>query len=848
MAVCRVIGEVIGQADCVDKHDVLVFSILINLKLREYMKKYVLLSGMIVGAGLFAFLAGCTTGNRGPSSALVTGYVLEPGTGIPVTSAMVTTFPLGITATTGSDGGFSLSPLPIGNYKFTTQAAGYISQTTDFVTVGASGVSGLTLFLSKYPATSMVIANAGGNRYSAGYGTTITLSAQASSSYNDAPITYLWVQVSGPAVSLVSPTTATPAFLTLPLRWFVTAPDSFGLLGITPSETASYTFVVYATANGFTDSDTVTVSSSEPKPIITNEAGYLFSNETIERANVPVASPVYMNGGMNAPAGSTNTITSYAWTFVSTPPNSVAAFDNPASQTPSFVPDMAGNYVINLAAGTGSGTVNEVFTVTANSYVGTKDCELCHNGSLMTDVTTGYNTTAHAGAFNALNASHSVDEGCLQCHTTGFDRTPTAANGGFYNIARDLGWILTLPLSYDALPATLQTVANVGCESCHGPGGTHTGAYSFDTSVCAQCHDNAPFNAEYAQWLNSPHAESVSPDGTDLSQPFFASCRKCHWSLNIVSTNMNGGPVTAPVTSDEQPVNCVACHAPHSGENPYSLRFYNAVPVAGGSFTMADVGLGAVCMKCHTDQNADPDAAANTGQPLYESTAEVFAQGQGFTLAGAGAYAASITKSSFHAGMGDIQNLCTTCHMAQTPAPGQPGYNTTGEHTFMMSDAGGNDHVAVCDTCHAGNIAVSGFDTVDPVYPSANWDGDPTSATEGVQDQVHGLLSVLACAVTTSANQPCTVQTTDVDGNPVSWTIVIPASRIPATSNVGITNTTFAVWPTATTQEKDAVYNWYIVDREGSYGIHNTAFDVILLQKAFKDLTGVDISGATIRQ
>lgn len=799
---------------------------------------------------ILIIVSGCGKGNQGPSSASVTGYVLELGTNTPISSAIITTYPLGITATTSANGGFVLTSLPFGSYELTTQATGYISQTTDFIPVTPSGISGLRLYLSQYPATSMIIANAGSNQYSAGYNSPVTLSAQASSSYNNAPITYQWVQISGPAVSVASSATSTPSFTTLPITQFVNIPDNFGLLGITPTETGTYVFRLYAFANGFSDSSIVTIDSAQPKPVITNEVGYLFSNETEERANVPVGSVVYLNGGNNAPAKSNNPIISYVWSFVTLPASSVAVLDSPLSQTPSFVPDMVGDYVVNLTATTSNGIINETFTVTANDYVGAKDCEFCHNGSLMPDITTGYQSTAHANAFNALSSASSVDESCLQCHTTGFDKTPTAANGGFDDIAHDLGWIITMPLTYQGLPITLQAMANVGCESCHGPGSTHTGAYSFNTSVCAQCHDNAPFNPEYTQWLNSPHEQSVSPAGLNLAGSGFTTCRACHWSLNIVYTNMEGRGFVPFVTSDEQPINCTACHDPHNGTNPYSLRFYNSVPVAGGAFTMTDVGLGAICMKCHTDQTPDADTAANSGSELHETTAEVFAQGQGFTGAGAGAYAASITESSYHAGAGDFPDLCVTCHMAQTPPPGQPGYNTTGEHTFMMSDAAGNDHVAVCNSCHTGSNAVSGFDTVDPLYPNANWDGHPADVIEGVQDQVHGLLSVLGCAITTSANQDCTVNTTDVNGNPVSWTITIPATRMTTTSYVSLTGTTFAVWPTASTQERDAVYNWYLINSEGSYGIHNTAFDVLLLQRAFNDLTGQSITvvGATLRQ
>lgn len=799
-------------------------------------------------AGILITTFGCEKGNQGSFTGYINGQVVELGTNIPISFGIITTYPLGITTTTNINGDFRFTSLPIGNYKLTIQASGFISQTTDYINVSNSGINSLVLYLSKYPSTSMIIANAGENQYSVGYGTSVTLSAQASSSFNNEPISYQWVQVLGPPVNLISPTTSTPVFTTLPINQLVYIPDNFGLLGITPTETGSYTFRLYAYANGFSDSTEVSIYSSMPKPNITNEIGYLLSNESLLRANVAVGSVVYLNGGYNAPPKSSNPISSYFWSLVSTPPGSKATLSNPLSQTPSFVPDMIGNYVINLTATTGNGLLNESFTVTANSYVGSKDCEFCHNGSVMTDVTIGYQMTGHANAFNALSSSSIVDENCLKCHTTGFDKTPSAGNGGFDDIARSLGWVLSIPVSYQALPITLQTMANVGCESCHGPGSTHTGAFSFNTSVCAQCHDNAPFNPQYTQWLNSPHANSVSPAGINLAGSNFTTCRSCHWSINIVYTNMEQKGFFPIITSDEQPINCVACHNPHSGTNPYSLRVYNNVLVAGGAFTMTDVGEGAICMKCHTDQTSNPDLIAVQGIQVHNTTAEVFAQGQGFTLAGAGAYAESITQSSYHAGLGNISDLCVTCHMAQTPAPGEPGYNTTGEHTFMMSDAQGNDHIAACNVCHGGNIAVSGFDTIDPLYPNANWDGHPSNVTEGVQDQIHGLLSVLACAITTSAGQTCTVNTTDINGNPKSWTITIPGTRHNTTSYVSLTGTTFAVWPTATTQERDAVYNWYIVNNEGSYGIHNTAFDVILLQKAFYDLTGENIPGATLRQ
>ncbi len=180
---------------------------------------------------------GCEKGNQGSSTGYISGQVLELGTNTPVSSALITTYPLGITTTTNNKGGFALSPLPIGNYKLIVQAAGYISQTTDFIPVTTSGINNFNLYISQFPATSMVIANAGSNLYSAGYGSVVTLNGNGSSSYNNAPITYQWKQISGPGVMLLSDTTANPVFTTLPINDVVGIPDNFGLLGITPTET-----------------------------------------------------------------------------------------------------------------------------------------------------------------------------------------------------------------------------------------------------------------------------------------------------------------------------------------------------------------------------------------------------------------------------------------------------------------------------------------------------------------------------------------------------------------------------------------------------------------------------------
>jgi hypothetical protein len=179
-----------------------------------------------------------------------------------------------------------------------------------------------------------------------------------------------------------------------------------------------------------------------------------------------------------------------------------------------------------------------------------------------------------------------------------------------------------------------------------------------------------------------------------------------------------------------------------------------------------------------------------------------------------------------------------------------------------MSD-GLVDDTESCAQCHIvgvptgtgyGNI-VTGFDTwVEPLLAASVpiWDGSTAPAgQEGVQDRVQGLLSVLACAITTTSTPStpgtCTANTVDVNGNPVVWPVTIPTTR--GTANVtSSSNGTagFSFTNTFTQQELDAVYNYNVVANEGSMGIHNTRFDVELLQKAFLNLTGSNIPGATL--
>jgi len=116
-------------------------------------------------------------------------------------------------------------------------------------------------------------------------------------------------------------------------------------------------------------------------------------------------------------------------------------------------------------------------------HVGSEACRSCH--------TAEYDTWAagpHADAVATLTAQGKQGESdCLRCHTTGFGKP-----GGF---------------PPDADVTAHEDLARVGCESCHGPGGSHVadGAKRLGTivslgdkcdscvilQICGGCHDDA---------------------------------------------------------------------------------------------------------------------------------------------------------------------------------------------------------------------------------------------------------------------------------------------------------------------------------------------------------------------
>lgn len=114
-------------------------------------------------------------------------------------------------------------------------------------------------------------------------------------------------------------------------------------------------------------------------------------------------------------------------------------------------------------------------------YTGNGGCKGCHAAAMKQ-----WLTTKHAKAWETMVRTRQTGNlDCIPCHVTGFDR-----RGG--------------PRSLHGL----QKFADVGCESCHGPGSAHAKdpkvpmdyGRTVPEKVCAECHraqeDQKPFNYE----------------------------------------------------------------------------------------------------------------------------------------------------------------------------------------------------------------------------------------------------------------------------------------------------------------------------------------------------------------
>ncbi len=511
---------------------------------------------------------------------------------------------------------------------------------------------------------------------------------------------------------------------------------------------------------------------------------------------------------------------SFSWSLVSVPSGSTASIDTPSNQFVKFTADSAGTYAVQLTVGSSTADT----TILATSYVGVGSnfpgCAAgCHR-----DKVTAWENTGHAKIFEEgitgqleVNAQGkgAYAPGCVKCHTSGWNTG--ANNGNFGYLAHQSGWDTTWYKSYpvsggdymipngdqtqwDSLQSAypeLAPRANIGCESCHGPGLAHSVpvsgqkqniAKSVDAGVCAQCHDAPTHHMIYSNWSTSRHGEY--PNASHASSK---SCFPCHsgtaFMMWVDTMSVTGKPpVTwSTATDGGNPLTCSECHDAHGNGNPNQLRTVTMLVSLGNGFQPAP-GVGGkaqLCMNCHRSRYNVATRVTNT-PPLYGFTDHYGPHGSPQTdmIFGQNGYQygdTTLTGLVTHAGA--VPDLCVTCHMG------------AGDHSWSMVDTAGNDITTPCQTCHG---PITDFDDI-----KAPYDYDGNGKIEGVQTEVAGLLARLKekLPIDPLTGEPTTAlkDSNLIKGHP---------------------------------EYVEGLWDYYLVVNDGSMGVHNAKYAVSLLQKA----------------
>lgn len=531
---------------------------------------------------------------------------------------------------------------------------------------------------------------------------------------------------------------------------------------------------------------------------------------------VGVGTPIYLEAevNINFPAAD---ITSVDWAITGKPSSSQATLtDNPlgtnvpisdlvgrseyqvASRT-LLRPDVTGQYTVTATIATSSsGTTNITKTFTVGTYMGLNTCKLCHSGSAnVPDKFDLWKLTGHSMIFsNGVNGylGH-YGANCLSCHTVGYNANTNAVNGGFDDIAKQVGWTfpaVQVPTNWAAMPASLQNVANIQCENCHGPGSEHAFSLGDPTKIsatvaasdCNQCHDAPTHHFKTAEWNNSRHAVAVEETES--------GCARCHSAQGFINYASGKPAVATPY----EVINCTTCHEPHDATNPHQVRKVSAVTLMDKKTTITEGGAGLLCMNCHMSRRdatnyVEITAGSNRFGPHHGPQADMLVGANGMN------YGKDI-PSSAHKDI--VEDACVTCHMQD--AETSSAFTHAGGHTFTMKWDSGTNVVEMTEACVKCHGEIEGFN-----FKRQDYDGN--GIVEGVQTEVKGLLSKLA--------------------------IMLPPVGVPkpnhSPSNLSINSS----W---TRPQLRAAYDYLFVVEDGSYGIHNLSYAVGLLKTAIADLSG----------
>jgi len=345
------------------------------------------------------------------------------------------------------------------------------------------------------------VANAGPNQ-SVTIGTTVTLNGSSSSDADGNPLTYLWSFVSipvGSGATLTGPTTVRPTFLADKTGQYVVQ-----LLvndGVVTSAAATVTITT-------TPGNTAPVANAGP-------------DQTVQ-----VGATVTLNGSASNDVDG-NPLT-YQWALVSVSTGSTAKLINPTNVMPTFVPDRAGQYVVQLLVNDGKVTsTQDTVTITTTG------------GNSAPVANAGPDQSVSAGTTVMLNASgsHDADQNALTYDwsfvsipsgSTATLSNPTAATPAF--VADKAGQYVVQLIVNDgtvnSTPATVMIAAATGNTApVANAGPDQTVAVNASVILDGSASHDADKNALFYQWslTGKPAGSAATLANATTAMPNFTA-------------------------------------------------------------------------------------------------------------------------------------------------------------------------------------------------------------------------------------------------------------------------------------------------------------------------------------
>lgn len=311
-------------------------------------------------------------------------------------------------------------------------------------------------------------------------------------------------------------------------------------------------------------------------------------------------------------------------------------------------------------------------TTGTSKWAGSNTCATCHSGTH-----DDWEKTLHAEALATLEGiGQDQTERCLPCHTIGY------GDGGF--------------TSRTATPH----LADVGCESCHGPAADHVAAPSdaskrptvdIGSDVCGTCHVGS-HHPNYTEWEESGHAQIDEHVGEYLLEgQRITSCGVCHsgdafYGLSVQQETVDANSFANKTLEDLARIECAICHDPHARTNnaadpdtdrDYQLRYPEAVTVSPSTSEddATDPSRFNLCGQCHHSRGRTWEATSRG--PHHSVQSNMFI---GEMPIPDGTTKLVDTYTSVHT---FLTEQCATCHMHRVDYESEEAPAIAG-HTFAI--------------------------------------------------------------------------------------------------------------------------------------------------------------------